>query len=140
MLKRTIIILLSLAAIVYLYTATAQAQASVAPLSLQQAKTAAKNRGWSFPTPGGVESVKVSWTNRWSAWQIDIGVDADGTTTERDWDSCKTFSSYSFNCIGGWDYYTLPSFAIATVDVFKSSRTGRITTRVEDDMSTSGDS
>jgi hypothetical protein len=114
----------------------APASARVSSLGLGQAKQVARNAGWNFPTPGGATSVKVFFTDRWSSWRVDVGVEADGSKTSRSWDSCKSFD-YDYNCIGGWDYSTDSTYAMATVSVFKNSHTGRITTRVSD-MSTYG--
>ena len=126
------------AALAALGVAAAPAAARVQPLGLQQAKQAARSAGWSFPTPGGTDSVKVTWSNRWSAWRIDFGVEADGTKTSRTWDSCKTISDYTYDCLGGWDYPTDDTWAMGTVSVFKSSRTGSIWTRTGNDISTFG--
>jgi hypothetical protein len=126
------------AALAALGVAAAPAAARVQPLGLQQAKQAARNAGWNFPTPGGTDGVKVTWSSRWSAWRIDFGVEADGRKTSRTWDSCKTISDYTYDCLGGWDYSTDDTWAMGTVSVFKSSRTGRISTRTGNDISTFG--
>jgi Ni/Co efflux regulator RcnB len=96
------------------------ASAHVSSLSMSQARHAAANRAWSFHPDGGVNSVKSSWCNRWSRWQIDCGAEADGSVYNYELD---------------WDEST---WCMATVDVFKNPRTGRITTRLEQDMSCYG--
>lgn len=117
----------------------ATAGAYVSPLSLSQAKQAARNAGWGFPTPGGTDSVKITWSIRWSSWKVVLGVEADGTKTSRTWNSCQDISYSTYSCIGGWDYSTDSTWAMGTVDVFKSSRTGRVWTQLESDsMSTWG--
>jgi hypothetical protein len=112
-------IILALVAIAVLAVPTL-AQARVSPLSMSQAHRAASSRAWGFHPEGGVDSVKSSWCNRWSAWRIDCGAEADGSVYDYELD---------------WNQDT---WCMATVDVVKNPRTGRITTRLEQDMSCMG--
>jgi hypothetical protein len=114
--KKVILIVVALA----MLAVPALASAHASPLSMKQARHTAANRAWRFHPDGGVNSVKSSWCNRWSAYQIDCGAEADGSVYD-----------YSLD----WNE---PTWCMATVDVHKNRWTGRITTHLEQDMSCVG--
>jgi hypothetical protein len=133
----------ALAVLAALAVAVPAAATARVRLGWNEAKQEAVYHGDNLPVPGGNAGAKTSWCSRWSAIQIDCGVEADGSKSTSTYDSCKTLD-YDYNCLGGYDYSTEATWCMATVDVFKATRNSRwhyrgdVYSRLEDDQSCYG--